>query len=222
MRENAGAVSDGPEITLTSIMPVALAIGVFGVIYGATASGVIGPGPTIVSSVIVFSGAAQFAMVGLLASGASTLAVLVVIAALSLRHLPLGALLRSRLEGGMWSRLARSWFLVDETAGLAIAGRGSAGRTLLVAGTAAYTAWVGGTVLGVMGADLGGIEALAEVVFPVLFVGLAALTVRRRSDAVRAVIAGALSLGLLVVWPAAGALGCMVVAALVCIPGRTR
>lgn len=212
----------GPEISIASILPVSLAIGVFGVIYGATASGVIGPVPTVVSSLIVFSGAAQFSMVGLLASGASTVAVLAVVTVLGLRHLPLGAVLRPRLEGGMGSRLLRSWFLLDETAGLAIAGRGSPARTLLVAGIAAYTAWVGGTVLGVMGADLGDIESLAQVVFPVLFVGLAALTGHRRADAVRAVLAGLLSLGLLTVWPQAGALGCMVVAGLVCLPGKTR
>lgn len=214
-------MSDGHEVTLASILSVSLAIGVFGVIYGAAAAEVIGPGPAIFSSIIVFSGAAQFSIVGLLASDATAVAVLAVVTVLSLRHLPLGAVVRPRLEGGLGSRLTRAWFLVDETAGLAIAGGGSASRTLLVAGTAAYSAWVAGTTLGVLGADLGDLESLAEVVFPVLFVGLAALTSRQRSDSVRAVIAGGLSLGLLLVWPAAGALGCMAVAVLVCLPRRS-
>jgi predicted branched-subunit amino acid permease len=215
-------MSEGQELSLVSILPVALAIGVFGVIYGAAASEVIGPGPTLLSSVIVFSGAAQFSMVGLLASDATGVAVLIVVAGLGLRHLPLGAVIRPRLEGGIGTRLSRAWFLIDETAGLAVAGGGSASRTLLVAGTAAYVSWVGGTALGVLGADLGNLEALAQVVFPVLFVGLAALTTRGRSDAVRAVVSGLLSLVLLLVWPEAGALGCMVVAALVCLPGGPR
>ena len=97
--------------------------------------------------------------------------------------------------------MGRAWFLIDETAGLAIASGGSARSTLLVAGAFSYLAWVVGTVLGVMGADLGNLESLAEVVFPVLFVALAALTARRRPDVVRALVAGAASLLLLAVWP---------------------
>lgn len=215
-------MSDRPEVATASLVPVVLAIGVFGVIYGAAANGVIGPIPTVISSLIVFSGAAQFSMVGLLASGASSIAVLAVVATLALRHLPLGALLRSRLNGGLAARMGRAWFLIDETAGLAIASGASAGRTLLVAGALSYLAWVAGTVLGVMGADLGNMESLAEIVFPVLFVALAALTARRRQDVIRAFVAGVSSLVLLAVWPSAGALGCMAVAALVCLPGRPR
>ena len=60
------------------------------------------------------------------------------------------------------------------------------------------------------------------MVFPVLFVALAALTARRRPDVVRALVAGAASLLLLAVWPGAGALGCMAVAAAVCVPGKPR
>lgn len=120
------------------------------------------------------------------------------------------------------ARAGQSWFLVDETAGLAIASSGPPSRTLVVVGAAAYSAWVAGTALGVVGADLSGVESLATVVFPVLFVGLAALTARGRSDAYRAVASGLSSIALLVAWPAAGALGCMAVALLICLPGRPR
>jgi predicted branched-subunit amino acid permease len=209
-------------VTVGAILPVAVAIGVFGVIYGAAAAPVLGRGAAVVSSVLVFSGAAQFSMVALLASGATPVAALGVVAILGLRHLPLGAVLRPRLEGGVGARALRSWFLIDETAGLAIAGSGPAGRTLLVAGLSAYLSWVGGTALGVVGADLGNLESLAQIVFPVLFVGLAAMTAPRRSDVARAVVAGSASLVMLAVWPGAGALGCMVLAALVCLPGVRR
>jgi hypothetical protein len=46
----------------------------------------------------------------------------------------------------------------------------------------------------------------------VLFVGLAALTAQTRSDATRAALAGTASLALLLLWPAAGALGAIAVA----------
>src|SRR5690606_30495864 len=120
----SAVMTDRSGLETASLVPVVLAIGVFGVIYGAAASGVIGPVPAIVSSLIVFSGAAQFSLVGLLASGASGLAVLTVVAILALRHLPLGALLRPRLQGGLAARMGRAWFLIDETAGLAIASGG--------------------------------------------------------------------------------------------------
>lgn len=214
-------MSEGVTVGASSIIPVAVAIGVFGVIYGAAAAEIMGPAPAIISSVVVFSGAAQFSLVGLLASGASAATVLGVVTILALRHLPLGAVLRPLLDGGSVSRTGQAWFLVDETAGLAIASGGPASRTLVVAGTAAYLAWIGGTVLGVLGADLGDVESLAVVVFPVLFVGLAALTSRSAADVRRTLLAGGASLALLTIWPEGGALGCMAVAVAVCLPGRT-
>ena len=48
-----------------------------------------------------------------------------------------------------------------------------------------------------------------------LLMGLAALTAATRSDATRALLAGGLALGLLLIWPGAGALGVIVVAIVV-------
>nr|MBA3621420.1 branched-chain amino acid permease [Euzebyales bacterium] len=78
-----------------------------------------------------------------------------------------------------------------------------------------YLAWVLGTVAGVAGASFATVEPLADALFPVLFVGLAALTAARRSDAARALLAGGAALGLLVLWPGAGALGAIAVAIVV-------
>lgn len=206
---------------LAAAVPVAAAIGVFGVVYGAAARPLLGPVLTVVSSVIVFSGAAQFTMVGLLAAGATPVGVLGAVAALALRHLPLGAVLQPRLTTGRGRRALVSWFLIDETTGLALTRDEPAERTLTVSGALAYAAWVLGTTVGAAGGTLAAVEPLAAALFPVLFVGLAALTTSTRSDAARALLAGGVSLGVLLAWPGAGAIGAIAVAVAVAALVRT-
>ena len=87
------------------------AIGVFGVVYGAATRPVLDPQLTVLGSVLIFSGAAQFTMVALLAAGATPAGVLAGVATLALRHLPLGAVLRPELASARRRRALLSWFL---------------------------------------------------------------------------------------------------------------
>jgi predicted branched-subunit amino acid permease len=215
------APSHGPRTSLVvAALPVALAIGVFGLVYGAAARPVIGPELAVLSSLVVFSGAAQFTMIALLAAGATTLGVLGGVGALALRHLPLGAVLRPRFRANRGRRALVSWFLIDETTGLALTRAEPVERTLAISGSLAYAAWVLGTIGGVAGASAAPVEPLAGALFPVLFVGLASLTARSRSDAGRALAAGAASLAVLLAWPAGGALAAIGVAVAVAAAGR--
>ncbi|MTV27418.1 AzlC family ABC transporter permease [Nitriliruptoraceae bacterium ZYF776] len=209
------AAAPARDGSLAAALPVATAIAVFGVIYGAAARPVLGAPLAVVSSVLIFSGAAQFTMVALLAAGATPIGVLGGVAALALRHLPLGAVLRPRLTGGLVRRASASLFLLDETTGLALTRPEPAERTLVLSGGIAYAGWVLGTVAGVAGASFARVEPLADALFPVLFVGLTTLTVRGRGDLVRAVAAGVAALAVLAAWPAAGALGAIAVAVVV-------
>jgi predicted branched-subunit amino acid permease len=178
--------------TLAPVVPIAVAIGAFGVIYGAAATPVLGAPLTLVSSAVVFSGAGQFALVGLLGAGATMAAVLAAVAVLNLRHLALGAVVRPLIEGQpAWRRAVLAWFLVDETVGLTLAARARPARTLLLAGATCYLAFLAGTAIGLTGADLPRIEPLAAAVFPVLFVGLASLMVAGWRDLLRVVAAAA-------------------------------
>jgi predicted branched-subunit amino acid permease len=202
-------------------VPIAAAIGVLGVVYGAVAQPILGGGLTIVSSVVTFSGAAQFTMAGLLGAGASTAGVLAAVVPLALRHLPLGTLVRSRLSPSPRRRALLSMLLTDETVGLAVVDRGSCERVFLVAGSLAYGAWVVGTVVGTLGASAASLQPVAEALFPVLFVALATMTVARGSDAVRAVVSGGCVVALLTVVPAVGVLGAVGVAVACAAVGRT-
>lgn len=197
---------------VVDVVPVAAAIGAFGIIYGATASTVLSPAMTITSSLLLFSGAAQFTMVGLADTGATPTAIVLAVAVLGLRHLPLAAIVLPRVPVGRGRRALLALTLLDETAGLAAASRRPVARTMAVVGAAAYCAWVAGTAAGLLGADLLAAAPLAGVVFVILFVGLSALTSRSRGDAARAAIAAALTAALLVAFPATGALAAIVVA----------
>jgi predicted branched-subunit amino acid permease len=193
-------------------VPVATAIGAFGVIYGATASTVLGPGMTVASSLLLFSGAAQFTMVGLVAAGTGPLALLVAIAVLNLRHLPLAGIVLPRLAPGRLRRGVLALALLDETAGLAVVSERPAARTMAVVGALSYAASVAGTVAGVLGADLLAAAPLAGAVFVILFVGLAALTCRSTGDARRALAAATITAAVLLVVPSVGAPGALLVA----------
>lgn len=206
------------DLDFRSVLPVAGAIAVFGMVYGATSAPVLGVPLTLVSSVLIFSGAAQFSMVGLLASGASAYAVLWTVAVLSLRHLPMGAMIRPRVGGSTARRWWLAWFLIDESVGLALTTPASTATTLAGGGLFFYLGWLVGTVIGVAGAGVSGLEAVATAVFPVLFIGLASIMARGRDVVVRTFLAALITAGLLVVWPPLGGLAPIIAATLVALP----
>jgi branched chain amino acid efflux pump len=207
------ATGSGDAAVAAAALPVAAAIGVFGLVYGAVADPVLGSELTLASSIAMFSGAAQFTMVGLLASNATAGAVVVAVVPLALRHIPLGALVQHRLASSRVRRaVVSSLFLTDETVGLALTQQAPAARTMAITGGLAYIAWVIGTAAGVAGASVGGAEEAAAALFPVLFIGLAAVTASTWRDAVRAVAASAAAAGVLMAAPAAGVLGALAVA----------
>ncbi len=200
--------------------PIALAIGVFGTIFGAAATSLIGPELTVASSLIVFSGALQFAMVGLLLAGAPPTALLVTAALLNLRHLLLGAALRARISGSVLKRAGLAWFLIDESVALTLAVQERPAMTLVGSGFLFYFAWFVGTLLGTLGASLPQFGSVAEAIFPVLFVGLASISADRRDLKVRALAAAAISAILVMIWPAVRSFVPVVAVLPVIIPER--
>jgi predicted branched-subunit amino acid permease len=207
---------------LAAAAPPAAAIAVFGVIYGSLARPLIGVPATILSSVLIFSGSVQFTIAALLSAGAGTGALVAGSIMLNLRNLVLGAVLRPRINLGPLRRAGLSWFLTDEATGLALTSEEDPARILVVSGTSFYLAWQAGTILGLLGASVGAVRSIAEAVFPVLFIGLAALSCSSRSIAVRAAVAAGLTTGLGMLWPAGRGVAAVVAAIAVSLPGSER
>jgi predicted branched-subunit amino acid permease len=214
---------------LVMSLPAAAAIGVFGTIYGATARTFLGLPLTIISSIIVFSGSLQFTMVALLAAGAGAAPILLAACVLNLRHLVLGAVMRPRLDASLLRRALLAFFLVDETFGFSVAAGDAqpreqrsavTERTLLATGLVCYVAWIIGTVIGVLGGGLPGVERVAGAVFPVLFVGLAAMATGTRSQLARAMAAAALTIAIGLALPEWRMVAPLLAGVLVALPGR--
>ena len=201
-------------------LPPSAAVFVFGVIYGSLAKPELGVAGTISSSLLIFSGSVQFTLVALLGSGAGAAALLAGATTLNVRNLVLGAVMRPRLEGSTLHRAGRAWFLTDEAVGLAIVSGADASRVLVVSGVMLYVTWQAGTLLGVLGASIDELANVAASVFPVLFIGLAALSCTSRSIAVRAAVAAAAAALASWLWPGSEAAAAVVLAVAVAVPER--
>jgi 4-azaleucine resistance transporter AzlC len=175
--------------------------GGFGIVYGLAAREAgISPIEALAMSVLVLSGAAQFAAVGLIAQGAPWPSIIVLTALLNARHLLYSAALapwladRPRLQ-----RAAMAHVLTDETFGLAIAhfrrlGRADA-RGYWIAAAFVCLPWPLATLVGVLGGQVipDPTRLGLDVVFPAAMAGLAVGLVTGRREIVAAVVGGGIA-----------------------------
>jgi predicted branched-subunit amino acid permease len=167
--------------------PVFLAVAMFGVAYGVIAvqAGLTG-WLAVVSSIVIVSGAAQFALAGLLAGGPGP--VLVATTGLALRHLPMSAKLADLIgDQSLSTRVRLAWVLTDETFGLTLRAVQTGVPDPVAYKSATdlmlYSAWVAGTAGGVFVRKAIDPAALGiDVLFALLFLGLAAPLIRSRRD----------------------------------------
>ncbi len=135
-------------------LPLAAAIGLFGVSFGVLAASDAGFGglAAIVMSATTFAGSAQFAVLSVLSAGGNAVAAVLAAVLLNLRYLPIGVSVAPSMRGGPLRRFVVSQLVVDESWALAARRGGRFDiRTLVVAGAVMWMAWVGGTALGVLG-----------------------------------------------------------------------
>ena len=215
-----GMTDPSDRRTLAATVPVALAIGVYGAIYATVFVPVAGAASTLLASLVIFSGALQFTVAGLVLAGAGTPSLVAAAVALNLRHILLGAVLRPRLAASAPRRAGLAWFLIDETVGLALAAGREVERTMLLSGTVCYLAWQVGTVIGVLGGSLGALEGAASAVFPVLFIALSALSATRADLVWRALASAALTVAAALLWPEFRGFAPVVAAIAVALPPR--
>jgi len=199
---------------------VALAVGVFGVTFGvfAVAAGLSAPQAQTMS-VLVFTGASQFAAVGVIASGGTPAAAIASAALLAARNGMYGLALNPMIRGGRRRRLLAAQLVIDESSAMASAQRDAAEaeKAFWVTGIGVFAFWNLGTLIGaVAGNAIGDPETLGlDAAFPAGFIALTAPHLRRRPGLIAAIVGGAIAFVTIPLLPAGAP---VLVAALAVIP----
>jgi 4-azaleucine resistance transporter AzlC len=185
-----------PDRTLTGAAGIGVAVGVYGISFGvlAVAAGLT-PAQACVMSMLVFTGASQFAFVGVLAGGGGALAAMGPAVMLAIRNAAYGLSLSPILRGSLRHRALVSQLVIDESTAMARAevDPGAARRAFLATGVSVWLCWNAGTLAGaLLGGGLGDPQALGlDAMFPAAFLALLAPQLRRPGAPVAA-IAGAM------------------------------
>ena len=186
---------------LLAILPLIPAAAPFGMIYAVTAiaAGLSAP-QTLVMSLIVFAGAAQFTAAGLFAAGVAGPAIVVATAIINARHLLMSASLTPYLrKTPAYLRALLAFQLTDETYALGVShflrGEGSP-HFLLGANIGLYIVWQLSTLAGIaIGGFIPDPAAYGlDLIFPLTFIGLLVPLLRDRLSASVALLGGGLAL----------------------------
>lgn len=158
-------------------IPLAIAVGLFGVSFGvlSASTGGMGALPAIVMSATTFAGSAQFAAASVLAGGGGPVTAILAALLLNARYLPIGVSVARFMLGGRAARFMQSQLVVDESWAIAARGGGEFDpHRRLGAGVVLWCAWVAGTMIGVLGGEALGDPAVLglDAAFPALFLAL--------------------------------------------------
>jgi 4-azaleucine resistance transporter AzlC len=191
---------------LAASLTLGAAVGVFGASFGVLASAAgLSLAKTCAMSLLVFTGASQFAAIGVIDSGGSPLAALGSALLLAARNGAYGLVLAPMVRGGLARRLLGAHMVLDETTAMATAqpDRRDQERAFWVTGIAIFAFWNVGTVLGALGGSVIGDPSTLglDAAFPAGFVVLIAPHLRRVEGRVAAVLGAAIALLLVPVAP---------------------
>jgi 4-azaleucine resistance transporter AzlC len=186
---------------------VGLATGAYGVSFGAVsvAAG-LSVAQTCALSLLMFTGASQFALVGVLAAGGAPLSGALTALLLGTRNTLYGLRLAPLLQWSGWRRLLTAQLVIDESTAMSVArdSRAAARLGFLTTGLAVFVLWnlatfggaIAGTVLGdprTLGLDAAVGAAFIALLWPRL---------RDRRNQLVALAAAAVALGMVPIAPA--------------------
>jgi predicted branched-subunit amino acid permease len=155
-----------------------LAVGLYGAAFGAAADAAgLSVWQAATMSLLMFTGASQFALVGVLGAGGGGAAAIGSALLLGTRNTVYGVRLVPLLQPrGLLSRLTTAHWVIDETTALSIAApdRKLARAAFLAAGASIFLMWNATTVVGALGAAALGDTARAalDAVVPAAFLAL--------------------------------------------------
>jgi 4-azaleucine resistance transporter AzlC len=191
----------GPDLT-RAIALVCLADALVGASYGAIAVGQgFPPWVPVLLSVVVFAGASQFMVIGILGAGGGLIAAVAAGLLVNVRHLPFGFAVGDALGSRLPRQLVGSHLMIDETVAFALAQRDPARRRAAywTCGVALFVCWNLSVIVGALvGSAIDDTDALGlDAAFPAVLLALVLPSLRdaatRRAALVGAVIAVALA-----------------------------
>ncbi len=186
---------------------VGVAVGLSGFAFGVTSAGSgLGLLQTCVLSLLVFTGASQFALVGALAAGGNPFTAAAGAFFLGTRNAFYGLRLSQLLALPKAVRPLAAHWVIDETAAVALAqpSRRAARIGFTATGLTLYVLWNATTLLGALGAEAIGDTAAwgLDAAGPAVFLALLAPMLTSATERATAGLAVLLGLGLLPVLPA--------------------
>src|SRR4051794_16106420 len=163
--------------TLRDAIGLGVAVGLYGAAFGAAADAAgLNVWQAMTLSALMFTGASQFALVGVLGAGGSVLAAAGSALLLGTRNTVYGVRLVPLLQPTGVRRIGLAHWVIDETTAMALAAPNRAlGRlAFLATGASIYLMWNAMTVVGALGAaGLGGTaKAALDAVVPAAFLAL--------------------------------------------------
>lgn len=199
------AVEDTYQAGARAALPLVLPTLLIGMSFGAGAVALgWGSAAPVVMSIVVFSGAGQFAIASVLGAGGSVIAAVLAAILVGGRFLAMGIALGPSLRGGPLRRALQGQAIVDASMLLARTGEAEFGpRRLLGATAPQFVAWVVGTLVGVLaGSRIGEPERFGlDVVFPAFFLVLLAEELREPESRAAAAVGGLIALALIGLTP---------------------
>lgn len=210
LRPDAAAIATEPlpgrAVITRAAAGIGLYAGAFGITFGAvSAASGLSLTQAVVLSVVMFTGASQFALVGVLAAGGAPLAGLSAALLLGLRNAFYGVPVTHILRPRGWRRFWSAHFVIDESAAMALSQPTlPAGRYAFWAtGLTLYVMWTLGTLAGALignGIDTSalGLDAAA----PAIFLALLWPQLSRERAPSAALAAAVVALGLVPLVPA--------------------
>lgn len=204
-----------PRQTLTSAAGIGIAVGVYGVSFGvlAVAAG-LSAAQACAMSMLVFTGASQFAFIGVLAGGGGALAAAGPAVMLAMRNAAYGLSLAPILPGPLRCRALLAQLVIDESTAMARAedDTRAARHAFLATGVSVWIFWNLGTLLGaLLGGGIGDPRTFGlDAMFPAAFLALVAPQLRRSGAPAAAVVGAVIAIALVPFTPA----GVPVIAAL--------
>ena len=165
--------------TATQSLSVSFAVGLYGIAFGAAG---ITAGFSILQtcllSLLTFSGASQFAVVGVMGAGGSAISGIATASLLGIRNTLYGLRMAPLLQVRGWKKVAAAQITIDESTGVAIGqedlGLDAMKQGFWLTGIGVYVLWNFFTLLGALGAEAMGDPSAwgLDAAVPAAFLGL--------------------------------------------------